>query len=85
MTDPPTSHDNSRGKAGDKVDHPIQPQLPWGLTTKLPASAVYDQLRMASATTPDKPPEGKTIGVGGAYVVIVILIIAVVTFAALWR
>ena len=87
---PPTAdrmrHDISRGMSGDKVNHPDPAAAPLGTDDEAAGKPQSkEELRMASATTPSKPMEGTTIGVGSAYVVIVILTIAVVMFAALWR
>ena len=89
MADPPTSdrmrHDISRGKTGDKIDHPDPAAAPLGTDDEAagkPPST--EELRMASANMPTKlSPKEEAFGVVGVYVFIFIVIVAAVITVAL--
>lgn len=75
-------HDISRGKAGDKVDHPDVAAAPLGTDDEAagkPASP--EELRIAAANTHCKPPQQTALGAGSFYASIVIAIIVVVLAA----
>ena len=85
---PPTAdrmrHDISRGKAGDKVDHPDSSAAPLGTDDEAAGNPPsVEELRTAAATAPSKRPERNTLGAAMIYAAIVIAIIAVVGVAAL--
>ena len=86
---PPTAdrlrHDISRGKAGDKVDHPDPAAAPLGTDDEAAGRPpTSEERRMAAAgAAPFKPTEQRVFGVAGLYAAIVMVIIAVVVTAAL--
>ena len=86
---PPTTdrlrHDISRGKAGDKVNHPDPAAAPLGTDDEAAGKPPsLEERRMAAAeTAPSKPSEERVFGVAGFYAAIVIAIIAVVATVAL--
>ena len=85
---PPTAdrmrHDISRGKAGDKVDHPDPAAAPLGTDDEASGKPwSIEELRTAAATAPSKLPEKSAFGAVMIYAAIVLVIIAVVGVAAL--
>ena len=87
--DPPTAdrlrHDISRGKAGDKVDHPDPAAAPLGTDDEAAGKPpTLEERRIAAAeTAPPKPSEKPVFGVAGFYAAIVITIIGVIVTGAL--
>jgi hypothetical protein len=85
---PPTAdrmrHDISRGKAGDKVDHPDPAVAPLGTDDEAAGMAPsLEERRIAAANAPSEPRETRAVDAGSVYVAIVIGIVAVVLAAAL--
>lgn len=80
---PPTAdrlrHDISRGKAGDKVDHPDLAAAPLGTDDEAagrPASP--EELRIAATNINFKRQDQTVVGAGTIYVAIVIAIVAII-------
>jgi hypothetical protein len=84
--DPPTvdrmRHDISRGKVGDKIDHPDPAAAPLG-TDDEAAGTPPEARKIAAESTPSFSRETKTIGAGSIYAGIVVAIILIVMTAAM--
>jgi hypothetical protein len=80
---PPTAdrlrHDISRGKAGDKVDHPDLAAAPLGTDDEAAGKppTLEERWIAAAETAPSKPPEERLFGVEGFYAAMIIAIFAV--------
>ena len=88
--EPPTAdrvlHDISRGRAGDKVNHPDPAAAPLGTDDEAaghPPS--LEELRIAAASAPSTPPKKTTFGVASFYLAIVIAIAFIVIVILMLR
>jgi hypothetical protein len=77
-------HDISRGKAGDKVDHPDPSAAPLGTDDEAAGRPPSLEERRIAASTASSNSQGKrAFGAGSVYAAIVIAIFAIVVAAAL--
>ncbi len=80
-------HEISRGKVGDKVDHPDPAAAPLGTDDEAAGmSPTPEERRMAAATAPsDRQEKEAAVGAGSIYVAIVVAIVIVVVAALIFK